>query len=68
MLYFLRVKRSFYIDDQLTFRGGFGRDRQIKQVFGNDISADWINRLKAAAELTEIKAGEVIMQEGDVGG
>ncbi len=41
-------------------------ERQIKQIFGNDISPEWIERLTENAELKEVKAGDTLIQEGDV--
>ena len=39
-------------------------ERQIKQIFGNDISPEWIQRLLDTSEMLNLKAGETIIQEG----
>ncbi|WP_306253420.1 NAD(P)-binding domain-containing protein [Parvularcula sp. IMCC14364] len=41
-------------------------ERQIKQIFGNDISPEWVDRLKETSEMLELKSGETIIQEGEV--
>lgn len=40
-------------------------ERQIKQIFGNDISPEWVERLLETSEMMEVKAGEAIIEEGD---
>ena len=40
-------------------------ERQIKQIFGNDISPEWIERLLETSEMMEVKTGETIIEEGN---
>lgn len=43
---------------------GITTERQIKQIFGNDIPAEWIEKLIETSEMLQLKAGDAIIEEG----
>ncbi len=42
-------------------------ERQIKTIFGSDISDAWMKRLLESSEMMEVRAGEVLIEEGKPG-
>ncbi len=39
-------------------------ERQIKTIFGSDISESWMKRLLASSEMQTVRAGEILIEEG----